>query len=109
MSIRETIEKMIGSHPREAGFDRRELIECIDACAACAEVCTVCADACLGEAELNSLVRCIRFNLDCSDTCNATGRILSRQTEIESGSLRAQLEACSEACRICAEECERHA
>ena len=46
---------------------------------------------------------------DCSDACIATGRILSRQTELEPRRVRAIVEACAQACAACAEECESHA
>jgi len=55
------------------------------------------------------LIRCIRLCLDCGDVCIATGQILSRQTEFEPELARSVVQACSQACRVCAEECERHA
>lgn len=47
--------------------------------------------------------------LDCADTCETTGKLLSRLTETDSTLRRAVLEACAEACRLCAEERERDA
>jgi hypothetical protein len=84
-------------------------VECVEACFDCAQSCTACADACLGEDDSKSLTRCIRLNLDCADVCDATGRILSRQTAFEPEMARAALRACAEACRLCGDECERHA
>lgn len=55
------------------------------------------------------LTRCIRLNLDCADLCDTTGRIVSRQTAFEAELATAILRACAAACRLCAEECERHA
>jgi hypothetical protein len=55
------------------------------------------------------LVRCIRLNNDCADVCTATGRIIARLTEPDASLINAQLQACIEACRVCTEECERHA
>ncbi len=75
----------------------------------CALTCTSCADACLAEEQVQELVRCIRLNLDCADVCNATGSVLTRQTSPDPGLARNMLEACAEACRVCAQECERHA
>jgi hypothetical protein len=63
----------------------------------------------LGEHDVQSLVRCIRLNLDCADICAATGRLLLRQTEPDWGILRTQVEACAQACRSCGDECQRHA
>ena len=55
------------------------------------------------------LSRCIRLNLDCADLCDATGKILSRQTAFEPQMAGAAFRACAEACRLCAQECEKHA
>lgn len=102
--------EMLQTHPRQPQVDRTLLQACIDACFDCAQACTACADACLGEQQhLQMLVRCIRLNLDCADVCEATGRLLSRQTEPDWSLIRAQLEACAAACRSCGDECQRHA
>lgn len=103
------IEQMLRSHPRTGRADLDAVVKCVQACYDCAQTCTACADACLGEGDLQSLVRCIRLNLDCADVCATTGAVLSRQTEPEAGLLRALLQACSEACRVCGVECEKHA
>lgn len=55
------------------------------------------------------LARCIRLDLDCADVCDATGRILSRQTAFDMQMAGTALRACAETCRLCAEECEKHA
>jgi Domain of Unknown Function (DUF326) len=101
------IHEMIRTHPRPAAT--QGLIQCIDTCFDCAQACVACADACLGEATIADLRRCIRYNLDCAAVCQATGEVLSRQTETEWTLVRTLVAACMEACRICAEECERHA
>ena len=103
------ISAMIDSHPSRTRLDLSALAETVQELFECSETCTSCADACLAEADVAPLVRCIRLNLDCADVCATTGRILLRQTEPAVGLLRAQLEACAEACRTCAAECERHA
>src|SRR5215475_15043976 len=72
----------------------------------CAQTCTACANACLGEPQVHDLVRCIRLNLHCADLCDTTGRLISRQENPELA--RAILRACVLACRLCAEECEKH-
>jgi hypothetical protein len=64
-------------------MDREALIACIDACSDCAQACTACADACLAEAQVQTLIRCIRLDLDCADICAATMRVLSRQTAFD--------------------------
>jgi hypothetical protein len=100
-------QEMIRTHPRSAV--REGMAQCIDACYECAEICTICADACLAEPMVANLVRCIRLNLDCASICQATGEVLARQTGAEPSIMRAQLQACLEACRVCAMECEMHA
>jgi|TARA_A100001391_G_scaffold192940_1_gene167620 hypothetical protein len=55
------------------------------------------------------LRQCIRLNLDCADICIATGAMSSRRTGANVEVLRATIQACAEACRVCAEECGRHA
>jgi hypothetical protein len=84
-------------------------VECIEACFDCAQACTACADACLGEEDMQMLARCIRLDLDCTYVCDATGKILSRQTAFEVQMAQAALEACARVCRLCGEECEQHA
>jgi hypothetical protein len=101
--------QMLEAHPRGAAIESAALLVCIDACFDCAQSCTACADADLGETDIGMLIRCIRLCLDCGDVCTATGNILSRQTEFEPELARAAVQACVQACRICREECERHA
>ncbi len=104
------VRKMLDAHPWPGHVDRGVLAQCIDECFTCAQTCTSCADACLSEKDmLAELGKCIRLNLDCADICEATGRVLTRQTEYDAPLTKAQLEACREACATCAEECERHA
>jgi hypothetical protein len=104
-----TVEEMISTHPRPTSLDRDALVRCVDACFDCAATCTSCADACLGEQDVQDLVRCIRRCSDCADACIATGRIVVRLTEPDVGVLRAAIQACATACHACGEECERHA
>jgi hypothetical protein len=99
--------QMAQAHPH--GPADESLLACVDECFACAQACTACADACLAEETVAKLVRCIRLNLDCAEVCAATGRVLTRQTETNSDLVRPLLEACRDACRLCAEECEAHA
>lgn len=103
------LSEMLRTHPRASSASLPGLQECIEACYDCAQSCNSCADACLGEQSVQELVRCIRLNLDCAEVCMTTGGILARLTEPDMQLSRAQVEACMAACRICAEECERHA
>jgi hypothetical protein len=101
------VTKMLESHPQATANEA--LARCIEQCFACALTCTSCADACLGEDQVQELVRCIRLTLDCADVCDATGRVATRQTSSEPRLVWSMLEACTQACRVCAEECDRHA
>jgi hypothetical protein len=101
------VTEILESHPQARVTDA--LRRCIEECARCDVACTSCADADLAEKDLPDLVRCIRLDLDCADVCHATGRVLTRQTSFEPRLARPLLEACVQACRVCAEECERHA
>lgn len=102
-------QAMLETHPQAADVDTAKLLACIDACYDCAQSCTACADACLGEKDVSMLVRCIRLCQDCADVCVTTGRVLTRQTAFDVGLARAVVDACAQACRTCADECERHA
>jgi hypothetical protein len=103
-------EQMLDTYPREFNVDKTLLARCIEACYECDEACTACADDCLSEqGQVESLVKCIRLNLDCADICAATGRVVSRQTEYDANVTRAQLQACIAVCKSCGDECERHA
>ena len=104
-----TVRDMLEAHPRSSVLDRDLLLRCIDECIECAATCTSCADADLAEPDVAEMIRCVRLCLDCADVCQATARILIRQTEPELGVLRAEIEACVATCRASAEECEKHA
>jgi hypothetical protein len=101
--------QMLQTHPRASQFDTEALTRTIEALADCAQACASCSDACLAEEHVKDLIRCIRLNLDCADICTATASMLSRMTDPQWSLLRRQVEVCVEACRMCAEECERHA
>jgi hypothetical protein len=102
-------KEMLEAHPAPAQLDRDLLAHCIDECLACLQSCTACADANLAEDDVAEMRRCIRLCLDCADVCDATARLLSRQTDYVAETARAQVASCWELCSICARECERHA
>ena len=58
---------------------------------------------------VQQLRQCIRLDLDCADVCLATGALASRRTGSNQQVLRQMLEVCAAACRVCGEECGRHA
>ncbi|WP_407157479.1 four-helix bundle copper-binding protein [Bradyrhizobium sp. STM 3557] len=102
-------QEMISTHPHVHGQTNDALIRCIEECYSCAQTCTSCADACLAEDNVKMLTQCIRMDLDCADICNITGRIATRRTGSDEEMISRMLDACAAACRLCAEECEKHA
>ena len=105
-----TIDLMLNQHPRAVPTTRESYAVAAAALSMCEEVCTSCADACLGETEhVHKLVRCIRANLDCTEICGTTARLLTRQTESDAPVVQAQLHVCVLACQTCADECSAHA
>jgi hypothetical protein len=90
-------------------FDPAEQAAAIEACIDAAQACTACADACLAEEDVAAMRACIRRDLDCSDVCTATGRVLSRRNDGDELLVHRLLTACVRACVSCAEECDRHA
>jgi hypothetical protein len=101
--------EMIQTNPAPVPVKLDNLSSCIDACYDCAQACISCADACLGEKNLDALRRCIRLDSDCSDICLVTAAVLTRQQQPALELLRRQVETCALICRLCAEECEKHA
>jgi hypothetical protein len=101
--------EMISTHPHVRGNTNDALIRCIEECYDCAQTCSSCADACLGEEMVQQMVQCIRTCLDCADVCAATGVIATRRSGSNEALMASLLATCEEACRICAEDCERHA
>ncbi|ATQ69426.1 MULTISPECIES: four-helix bundle copper-binding protein [Methylosinus] len=103
------VEAMISKHPQARGQTDRSLVQCVEMCFDCAQTCAACADACLGEDKVADLRHCIRLNLDCAEICVAAGSIASRAAGTEESILRTMLQTCAEMCRMCEEECRRHA
>lgn len=85
------------------------LSNCITACLECAAACTACSDACMAEDDIKMLVKCMRTDLDCADVCEATAKILTRQTAHDLAVIQSVVSACLTTIVACAEECERHA
>lgn len=100
---------MIGAHPDVKGSANDALIRCIEECQSCALTCISCADACLAEDMAAELGQCIRLDLDCADLCAAAASVATRRTGSNAQVIVATLEACEIACRLCADECEKHA
>lgn len=103
------VHQMIASHPDVRGNTNDVLIRCIEECMSCAQICASCADACLAEEMVRDLRQCIRINLDCADICATTATLASRRTGSDEQLILRMLDVCMAACRLCANECERHA
>jgi hypothetical protein len=104
-----TYQEIIALHPHPSDLDREAALRCIDECLDCAASCTSCADDSLSEDDSREMTRVIRLALDCSEVCDATRRILIRQTTPDFRVTRATVAACVAACGACAEECDLHA
>jgi len=102
-------KEIIATHPDVSGSINQSLITAVDAAYDCAQTCTSCADACVAEDMVARLRQCIRLNLDCADVCDAFARLGSRRTGSNEEVIRKLLEACITACRLCGDECQRHA
>lgn len=102
-------QQIISTHPHVRGNTNDALIRCVEACYDCAQACIACADACMGEQMIAQLTQCIRLNLDCADVCTATGALGSRRTGSDELILKRMIETSAEACRLCGDECAKHA
>jgi uncharacterized membrane protein len=102
-------QEVLTLHPHPTAIDRGALVACVEECLDCGASCTACADASLSEDDVQGMVRVIRLCADCADICDATARVVLRQSASERGVATALLQACAASCIACAEECERHA
>jgi hypothetical protein len=104
-----TTMAMLDAYPADSVLDKQLLTRSIDTCVECAQACTACADADMREQLISDLVKCAMLNLDCADVCDATARVLTRQTGYDPDMIRAVVQACVQACKVCGDECDRHA
>ncbi|RUQ81007.1 four-helix bundle copper-binding protein [Legionella septentrionalis] len=77
---------------------------CIDACHACATACEHCANSCLEEQTIQQLASCIKLDIDCTDICILTAKLLARGSEF---ALPVSL-LCADICKTCGDECSKH-
>ncbi|HSK48061.1 MAG TPA: four-helix bundle copper-binding protein [Coriobacteriia bacterium] len=104
----ESLSRMFEAHPMKQQTQLSSPAVLLQEIATCEAACTLCADACLSERDVQMLAQCISLNLYCADQCAVSARSIGRPGHQQFGLLRMQLDACREACRTCAEECERH-
>lgn len=103
----ESLSTMFGTHPN-SGHVPHEVVSLVLELMTCETACTICADACLSEPDVQMLARCIAVNQNCADLCAATSRLAARMGHHDKAMMQHQIQACREACRICAQECEQH-
>lgn len=72
----------------------------------CAAACNYCADACLDEDNVKMMVRCIRLDKICAETCIATAKALA--VNAPNDDLKGLVKYCMEICRKCGDECAQH-
>jgi len=101
-------KQMLESY-RASAIDANVLAAAIDALSDCVQACAADVDADLGDADVASMIKCLRLCLDCADVCTATTRVASRKTAYEEGFARPLIEVCAAICARCGDECERHA
>ena len=82
--------------------DHKQLIETL---LACALECENCATACLGEEDVKTMARCIALDRDCADICTLAARLLKRDSEVA----HEFLAICEKICKMCGDECAKHA
>ena len=101
-----SIKEMIQDHPQVGADYTPELGEAIRHAMYCAAICNSCVDAC--NAESMDMSECIRKCSDCSDICQAVSTVAARRTHGNTAVIKSLLEACILACKVCAEECDKH-
>ena len=77
----------------------------IDTMTDCATACNHCVSACLAEADVASLARCIKLDIDCAEICTLVAGFTARGSEHAMHLMK----ECAEICDACAEECEKFA
>lgn len=66
--------------------------------------CEHCITACLREDDVKAMAACIRLNRSCADLCALAAREMARNSEFATEVCA----LCSEICRRCAAECDKH-
>ena len=99
-------ERVLKTHPHTPEH-LDALLTSLRQCLACIMSCNGCGDACLHE-DASKMIDCIRTCFDCAQVCSATAALLARLGSHAPSLLRAQVQACRDACRICGDECSKH-
>lgn len=81
-------------------MDMQVMQACMDACAACEQACTVCS---------TQTMDCAPACMNCADMCNTMMRSMMRMQGMTPAVMMSMLDACIAMCRMCMEECMKHA
>ena len=103
------IEALLKTHPNGPKLPMGSLLAAIKSCLECIGTCNACGDACLHEDHVEKMLDCVRTCFDCAEVCGSTAALLSRVDSHSRELLIAQVEACQTACRVCKNECAKHA
>ena len=101
--------EMLDASPTGIPLGVAEVSAAIDACLNCLQACTSCADSDLLEPDVAEMAACIALCVGCADICDVVARTLSRPGGSDHAVVHRLLQACVRECRLCAEECDRHA
>ncbi|MCA1686414.1 MAG: four-helix bundle copper-binding protein [Planctomycetia bacterium] len=82
--------------------------DCMEACADCAKTCNMTAHHCLdeiceGAGDVKRHAKAHSLTMDCQAFCVLAATMIARG----SGLMQYSCESCADACRCCAEECEK--
>lgn len=87
------------------GMDMKLMAECIEACSACEQACTMCASCMMGDGTAIHMEMC----MNTADMCNTMMRMMLRPSGMMMDSMVRMLDATMMQCRMCADECMKHA
>ena len=77
----------------------------IEALNQCALDCIHCETSCLEEMNVEEMVRCIKLDRECAETCLFSAKMLATDPEHSADILN----LCAKICDLCGDECEKHA
>jgi hypothetical protein len=98
--------EVIDSLAMHAAFDSGTLTHVMDALSGCEEAVTACSAGMLAEPDIDRMRANVMRDMDCSEVCATTRRLLMRATADDSTLITAQLEACLIACQLSEEQCQ---
>jgi hypothetical protein len=97
--------EVIDSLAMHAAFDSGTLAHVMDALSGCEEAVTACSAGMIAEQDIDRMRANVLRDMDCSEVCATTRRMLMRATADDTTLITAQLEACLIACQRSEEHC----